>query len=62
MDNLLVVVPYKLWFFNAVATLQVRALYTRLANSCSRKYILGIVVIKFNHIGCGVGGVLINDG
>ena len=22
----------------------------------------GIVVIKFNHIGCGVGGVLINDG
>ena len=28
---------------------------------CS-KYILGIVVIKFNHIGCGVGEVLINDG
>ena len=22
---------------------------------------LGIVVIKFNHIGCGVGGILIND-
>ena len=37
-------------------------LATRLKNSCSRKYILGIVVIKFNHIGCGVGGVLIIDG
>ena len=25
-------------------------------------YILGIVGIKFNHIGCGMGGLLINDG
>ena len=55
MNNLLVVVPYKLWFLQYKSS-------TGLANSCSRKYILGIVVIKFNHIGCGVGGVLINDG
>ena len=58
MNNLLVVVPYKLWFLQY----QHYKSSTRLANSCSRKYIVGIVVIKFNHIGCGVGGVLINDG
>ena len=45
----------------AVATLHYRR-STRLANSCFRKYILAIVVNKFNHIGCGMGGVLINDG
>ena len=52
MNKLLVVVPYKLWF------LQYQR-FTRLANSCSREYIPGIV---FNLIGCGVGGVLVNDG
>ena len=35
--------------------------FTRGVNSCSRMYILGIVVIKFNHTGCGVDGVLIDD-
>ena len=53
MNKLLVVVPYKLCF--AVATLYTRGLLG------SRKYILGTVVIKFNHIGCGVGDVLINN-
>ena len=58
MNKLLVVVPYKLWFLQY----QHYKRSTMLANSCSRKYILAIVVNKFNHNGCGMGGVLINDG
>ena len=37
----------------------VTEVYYRLANSRSREYIPGIV---FNHIRCGVGGILVNDG
>ena len=39
MNKLLVVVPYKFWFVQY----QHYKKCTRLANSCSRKYILGIV-------------------
>ena len=48
MNKLLVVVPYKLWFLptGGLLSLQVHE---------------GIVVIKFNHVGCGVGGILVND-
>ena len=60
MNKLLVVVPYKLWFLQQQHYKRFTR-FTRLANSCSRN-ILGIVVIKFNHIGCSVSEVLINDG
>ena len=59
MNKLLVVVPYTNFDFCSSNTtrgslgLQIHALEST--------FCMGIVVIKFNHIGCGVGGVLIND-
>ena len=56
MNKLLVVVPYKLWFCSSNTTRGLLGLQIHALES-----ILGIVVIKFNYFGCGVGGILIND-